>query len=53
MYADGLNVAVQSKDDTDVSEIKTSVDEAESVVKVQVPESIKAGSFFEVVISPK
>lgn len=52
MYADGVSVNVESKDGSDTSGIKTTVDEAESVVKVEVGDGVASGTTFEIVISP-
>jgi len=53
MYSGGVQVAVESKEGSDVASITTTVDEAESTVKVEVPESVKAGSTFEVIFTPQ
>jgi hypothetical protein len=52
MYSSGVSVAVESKEGADVSGIKTTVEEGESIVKVEIPESVSKGIAFEVVITP-
>lgn len=52
MYSGGVNVAVESKQGSDVSAIKTTVDEAESIIKVEIPESVKQGTYFEIITTP-
>lgn len=52
MYSGGVNVVVESKQGSDVSAIKTTVDEAESIIKVEIPDSIKQGTYFEIITTP-
>lgn len=53
MYSGGVQAIVQSRDGSDVSAIKTTIDEAASTVHVEVGAGVAAGAPFEIVISPK
>ncbi|UZJ53409.1 hypothetical protein CBS101457_002729 [Exobasidium rhododendri] len=53
MYSSGVQATVESRDGSDVAGITTSVDEAESIVKVEVSEGVKAGATFEIVLTPQ
>lgn len=52
MYSGGVQAEVESKDGEDTAGITTSVDEAQSVIKVEVADSVKQGLTFEIVITP-
>lgn len=52
MYASGVNVSVKSADGNDVGSIETKVDEAKKLIQVTIPDSVAAGTTFEIVTEP-
>lgn len=50
MYVGGVKATVTSREGNDVSSVQTAVDEAASIVKVTVPDSLAKGTTFEVII---
>lgn len=52
MYSAGVQANVESKDGDDTTGITATVDEANSLIKVEVADSVKQGSLFEIVTTP-